>query len=142
MLALALVAGGLATVHAADAPNHSPWYARMFPWLAPTPEAQKGRDGKKVSDLPINVDVAAAQRLRAELDWKRRAEVCQKLREIAAQTNNAELEGFAERLDQRAWDVYVRKAGLVSTMPSRGEALPRVDREAIVPEPSDKEIQP
>ena len=50
-------------------------------------------------------------RLRAELDWKRRCEVCQKLRQIAYETNDDELDRFAERLDQRAWDVYLKQTG-------------------------------
>ena len=99
------------------------------------PEGQKDAQGKVVSDVTVHVD--AQRRTRAEADWQRRAEVCQKLRAIAAQTNDAELERFAERLDQRAWDTYMKAIGpFPSATPvedaarRRGAALEPTPRDA------------
>ncbi len=94
---------------AADGPKSS-WAAALWPWSSKkVPEGQKDGAGQPVSNVKNEAD--AARRLRAELDWKRRAEVCQKLRQIAYETKDEELDRFAERLDQRAWDVYVRQLG-------------------------------
>lgn len=94
------------TIVRADEPAKSNWTQRVIPWHKPAPEAQKDSEGRTFTSTTPDVD--ASRRLRAELDWKRRALVCQKLREIAAHTGDAELERFAERLDQRAWDLYMR----------------------------------
>jgi len=113
MLALAVVALFWASAHAGDDDEAKPsWTAKLWPgtWFAKkTPEAQKDNKGQPVKDAKADLD--AARRLRAELDWKRRAEVCQKLRQIAFEINDDELDRFAERLDQRAWDVYLKQTG-------------------------------
>jgi hypothetical protein len=95
----------------ADEPKAS-WTARLWPgsWASTkVPEGKKDGRGEPIKEGRATLD--AAQRLRAELDWKRRAEVCQKLRQIAFETNNEELDRLAERLDQRAWDIYVKRIG-------------------------------
>jgi hypothetical protein len=111
-LALGLAAGcwAFAQRGAADGPKAS-WTATWWPWSSKkAPEAKKDGDGESVINVRTQVD--AARRLRAELDWKRRAEVCQKLRQIAYETKDEELDRQAERLDQRAWDAYVRQLGV------------------------------
>ena len=113
MSALAVVALFWASARAGDDDEAKPSLtAKLWPgtWFAKkTPEAQKDNKGQPVKDAKADFD--AARRLRAELDWKRRAEVCQKLRQIAFETNDDELDRFAERLDQRAWDVYIQRVG-------------------------------
>src|SRR5262245_7791352 len=103
----------------ADPPQTS-WTARLWPWHKKVPEAQKDSTGQPAKEGKAEID--AALRLRAELDWKRRAEICQKLRQIAYETNDDELDRFAERLDQRAWDVYIRQTG------AAGANLPQDER--------------
>jgi hypothetical protein len=124
-LLLLATAGGLA---AADAePGKGSWLQRLQPWPKQVPEAQKDSQGKAHTEVTPHSD--ASRRLRAELAWKRRAEVCQKLREIAVQTSDAELERFADRLDQRAWDVYLRQSGPV---PAAGTVDPSAATRAPV----------
>lgn len=44
---------------------------------------------------------------KAEADWKRRVDVCIKLRGIADETGDDELRKKVEKLEERAWDVYL-----------------------------------
>ena len=118
-LAIGLGALGAAGRVAADPPQTS-WTARLWPWSKKAPEGQKDATGQPAKEA--KADVEAARRLRAELDWNRRAEICQKLRQIAYETKDDELDRFAERLDQRAWDVYIRQTG------GSGNNLPRDER--------------
>jgi hypothetical protein len=85
------------------------WAERVLPWTRKVPEGAKTADGKEMT--PRIFHAGAARKLRAELDWQRRAAVCQKLRALAAQSGDVELDRFAERLDQRAWDAYIRLIG-------------------------------
>jgi hypothetical protein len=119
---LALLAAGWLSA-AEPEPAKGSWLERIQPWSKKVPEAQKDSQGKPHTDAMPHTD--ASRRLRAELTWKRRAEVCHKLRQIAAQTNDAELERFAERLDQRAWEVYLRDSGPAPAVaePSGGARL-------------------
>jgi hypothetical protein len=55
------------------------------------------------------VEEAATARALEEAAWQRRAAVCDKLREIAVQANDPELERLAEELDGRAWEVYLQR---------------------------------
>jgi hypothetical protein len=111
-LALALLAACWASARGGDDDAKPSWSSRLWPgnWFAKkTPEGQKDGKGQPVKE--IKADPEAGRRLRAEFDWKRRAEVCQKFRQIAFETNDDELDRFAERLDQRAWDVYLKQTG-------------------------------
>lgn len=90
----------------------SSWTAKLWPgsWLPKkVPEGKKDGRGEPVKEGKDQAE--QAQRLRAEQDWERRAEVCQKLRQIAFDTNDEELERLADRLDQRAWDLYLKRSG-------------------------------
>ncbi len=108
-LAVTLLLSSLVLTYAPAAePGTTSWLGRMFKGNA-VPEAEKDSTGKRAASL--QTEAAAAKKLRADLDWKRRAEVCQKLREIAAETSDTGLERLAERLDQRAWDVFLRQTG-------------------------------
>jgi hypothetical protein len=144
---LIAVAAGLAVsvalVRADDPePAKQSWFGF---WKKQPPEAQKDSAGNVVTSVSSHADPGA--RLRAELDWKRRAEICQKLREIAASTGDADLERFAERLDQRSWDLYLRHTSNLPAQPmpdsmhgvrvdidavhspdTRGEQTPRNDK--------------
>ena len=120
--AAAFLAGCWASVGDGAAQEAKPsWTARLWPWGKKVPEGQKDGKGQLVADNKADVD--AARRLRAELDWKRRAEICQKLRQIAFDTNDEELDRFADRLDQRAWDAYVKQTDVATPNLSRDERL-------------------
>ncbi len=113
LLVFGLLAGVGTALRAGDEESRSSWTGHLWPgsWFAKkVPEGKKDAKGEPVKDN--KADVEAARRLRAELEWKRRAEVCQKLRQIAFETHDDELDRFAERLDQRAWDTYVRQTGV------------------------------
>lgn len=111
---LVVSVGALAAVGRVDAdPPQSSWTAKLWPWSKKVPEGQKDATGQPAKETKADLD--APRRLRAELDWKRRAEICQKLRQIAYETKDDELDRFAERLDQRAWDVYIRQTGAART---------------------------
>jgi hypothetical protein len=123
LLALVILAAaaltGWASAHADEGEAKS-WSSRLWPWSSAkkdVPEAKK--DAKSEPATNAATQAAAARRLRAELDWKRRAEVCQKLRQIAYETGDDELDRFAERLDQRVWDEYVKR--LEGAPPTDGE---------------------
>jgi hypothetical protein len=58
---------------------------------------------------PSASDLAARRRALEEAALLRRQELCDRLAEVALQTNNAELANLAEQLKQRAWDVYTRR---------------------------------
>jgi hypothetical protein len=112
----AAVALGSAHGLTARADDPSPAKQSWFGfWSKPAPEAQKDSAGNVVTSVSTHAD--PGRRLRAELDWKRRAEICQKLREIAASTGDADLERFAERLDQRAWELYLRHTSSLPAQP-------------------------
>jgi hypothetical protein len=114
LLAAAVVFTGQVPVVRADDPSpaRQTWF--RF-WSKPVPEAQKDSAGKVVTSVSTHAD--PGRRLRAEMDWKRRAEICQKFREIAASTGDADLERFAERLDQRAWEAYLRHTSSLPAQP-------------------------
>jgi len=56
---------------------------------------------------PAQTETAAAIRRLEEAKLHRRQEVCQRLREIALETNDSGLEQIAEELDARAFKVYM-----------------------------------
>ncbi|GEM_PF-3318633 len=121
-LVLGLSALGETTSRVLADPAKSSWTARLWPWSSKkVPEGQKDATGQPAKDAKADLD--AARRVRVELDWKRRAEICQKLRQIAYDTKDEELDRFAERLDQRAWDAYVRHTGAAALNLSQDERV-------------------
>lgn len=121
--ALALTAGCWAsTCGADDGPKKSSWGAKLWPWSSAKkmPEGQKDATGQPADEAKASRD--AARRLRAEMTWKRRAEVCQKLRQIAYETKDEELDRVVDRLDQRAWDAYVKQ----TSGEARAEPIERI----------------
>ncbi|MCS7046727.1 MAG: hypothetical protein NZO58_10255 [Gemmataceae bacterium] len=108
LAAMLVVVGLLTGVRGDDRElGKSAWTIRFWPFSKRAPETQTHAAGQAADKQQAQIE--AARKLRAELDWKRRAEVCQKLRQIAFETKDDELDRLAERLDQRAWDVYVRQ---------------------------------
>jgi hypothetical protein len=76
------------------------------------------KDGLLESE-PSPADLAASRRALEQAALLRRQDVCDRLTEIALETNNAELANLAERLKQRAWEVYTRRT---ANLPGVGEA--------------------
>jgi len=80
----------------------------------PKPAANKNADRKKpdvavkASPAPV-VDTAAAVRAREEAAYLRRLAVCDKLQEVAQDTNDGELSRLAEQLAEQAWQVYLQR---------------------------------
>jgi hypothetical protein len=65
---------------------------------------------------PSANDLAARRRALEEAALLRRDDVCDRLAEIAVQTNDAELANLAEQLKQRAWEVYTRRTAHLPTV--------------------------
>lgn len=82
-----------------------------------------GKDAE--SSLPPSrplsqADEATAARAREEAILFRRLAVCNKLMEIALQTNDKQLQGQAEQLDERAWAIYNQRT---ANLPTRAAEL-------------------
>jgi hypothetical protein len=96
-------------------------------------EKQAGAGG------PANVvQEAAALRAREEAKYLRRSEVCARLKEIAEQSNNADLRRHAEQMEERAWAVYNDRtrhmASSQAAFESDRKTLDRHLRPAAVPD--------
>jgi hypothetical protein len=73
----------------------------------------KERDAERSSAQSETPEQAQA---RARLDWHRRVAVINKLREIGLRTSDQELLRQADKLDERAFEVYMKQTGrIVST---------------------------
>lgn len=79
-----------------------PWYTRWFGIGGPSKPLKPEQVKPK---LKPSVEAAMA-RSKAEADLNRRMEVCDRLRQIAAETNNPALDEQANRLEQQAMDHY------------------------------------
>jgi hypothetical protein len=75
----------------------------------PLPDKEAQEKLAESAKHPNQVQQAAALRAREEAEYQRRCEVCDKLRDIAEQTDDDALRQQAEQLDQRAWQVYLRR---------------------------------
>jgi hypothetical protein len=73
------------------------------------PPEKKAEKKTKVEEPPSAAELAASQRALEEAALLRRDDVCDRLMEIAMQTNNAELANRAEQLKQKAWEVYLKR---------------------------------
>jgi polyhydroxyalkanoate synthesis regulator phasin len=115
------LAFGVAVVGMASAQESSSWLPR---WLAPAEKekadpdkvkdktADKGEIAPKVSP-PVNRSAIKAAK-KAKADWERRIEVIDKLRHIADDTDDEDLRSKVERLEKRAWDLYIAATNIVT----------------------------
>jgi hypothetical protein len=122
---------------------------------------KRGKTGEKdavnkepvVETRPNANDLAVRRRALEQDALLRRQDVCDRLAEVAMQTNNAELANLAEQLKQRAWEVYTRRTANLPTVaqaagydldptagnaPGGGAGLPegRLDGGELPPEPA------
>ncbi len=73
---------------------------------------QAGADGPKPSLSP-----AASALAREQAAFQRRVAVCDRLREIAIETNDTELDQLAQELNARAWAVYKQRTAKLEAAP-------------------------
>ena len=90
----------------ADSPS---WWSRLWGRGQPAP-AQKESSGKAEVKAPPVIPS------REKEIWMRRAEICQKLREIALSNNDDALLRKADQLDQRAWETYMQRISKVRSV--------------------------
>jgi hypothetical protein len=91
----------------------NPFISRLFGLddKKPAPKPDKEQVANKKADAPAprasaQAEIAASVRAREKANLLRRQEVCLRLREIARETQNEELERKALQLDQLAFEVY------------------------------------
>lgn len=93
---------------------------------APKPDKDKEPDKKRDAPAPrpsAQAEAAANLRRLEEAKLHRRQDVCLRLREIARETNDDDLERRAIQLDQRAWEVYLERTARLGGEPSDAERL-------------------
>jgi hypothetical protein len=100
-------------------PNQRPGLIDKLFDLGPTTPAKKpdSKATKKDSadkDKPA-VSPATTEQARQEAALLRRIDVCDKLRQIALETNNNELDQLAQELDARARAVYAQRTARLKT---------------------------
>ena len=114
---------GLTTLAKADDDDAKPktgnWFTRLFSHdAAPKKKDPPAKDEAK--PLPPS---PALLRKKAEWELLRRQEVCEKLRQVALDTNDRELARKADDLEQRAWDIYVQHTGGAGSNPTPPASL-------------------
>jgi hypothetical protein len=93
------------------------WFTRLFVKDRAAKKKDAAIDEAKKNSQPP----AAMLRQQAQAELLRRQEVCDKLRQIAAETKDKDLGRKADALDQRAWDLYVQRTGGIRGTPSADE---------------------
>ena len=95
----ALVLGVAVSAAAAQKPAEpSSWWPSFWGDAKPKAKADDQKGAPRVN--------RASTYARLEKDWERRKEVCDRLREIALETNDTKLEEEAVRLDVAAWKLF------------------------------------
>jgi hypothetical protein len=75
----------------------------------PKPAAKTKPISTDEKPAPRAVDLAGAEQKRQMNAALRRAEVCLRLRQIALDTGNEDLQRLADELEERAWAIYRQK---------------------------------
>ena len=111
-------------------PNERPGLIDKLFDLGPDTTAKKPdkntdkKDTAKKAEKPAtsrskaNISPEAAELAREQTAFQRRVAVCDRLREIAIETNDTELDQLAQELNARAWAVYKQRT-------AKREASPR-----------------
>lgn len=110
---LAVAVGG--TALAADpTPAVKPWYARLTgdkPAAKPDPDPTFANSTPRLRTVgPLDPNVLLDALKAEQAAWDRRLEVCRRMREIAAETNNDALHQQAVALEQQATALYAQRA--------------------------------
>jgi hypothetical protein len=98
---------GLGVVGMASAQESGNWFTRL---LSPAEKVDPDKladkaDAPKIPPAVNRTALKAAKKAKA--DWERRVDVCDKLRRIAEETEDEDLRRKVDRLEQRAWDIYL-----------------------------------
>lgn len=96
-----------APVAAAD--DSPSWWSRLWGRGKAAPAKNEGASKAEVKAPPVIPS-------REKEVWLRRAEICQKLREIALSNNDDTLLRKADQLDQRAWETYMQRISTVRSV--------------------------
>jgi hypothetical protein len=126
-VAAALIVGLGAAVAAADdangdskaAPVKSGWWSGLF-GDKPKPHAKADKKAEvEPAALPNGAEIAIVEQ-RQRNAALRRVQVCDRLRQVAVQTGNADLERQVDEMEARAWEVYRQQTAHlpVPTMPT------------------------
>jgi hypothetical protein len=101
------LAFGLVVVGMASAQESSTWLPRVFAPVTPKADPAKADkdDAPKATASVDRIALRAAKKAKADLD--RRNEVCLKLRGIAVESGDDALLQKVEKLEKRAWEVYL-----------------------------------
>jgi hypothetical protein len=105
------------------------WFSRLFPGKSQPPAKPKDKKAEKneaAERHAISMKAAVAAQAREKSDWLRRVAVCDKLRDIAILTNDAELLRKADSLDQRAWDTYQKRTARLPAGPAGTQSDERI----------------
>jgi hypothetical protein len=85
------------------------WFTgKNAPPRKPNKAAERVRE-EEAEVRPTKVDETAANRAVEEAAYLRRLQVCTKLREVAVQTNDVDLERLVDQLEERVWNVYAQR---------------------------------
>ncbi|MCI0639778.1 MAG: hypothetical protein L0Y72_08935 [Gemmataceae bacterium] len=123
-LALGVGVATLAQAEDGTAKSAGNWFTPMLPWNLGknAPEPKSPPPATVEAPAPAKVHPQAT-RLRAEQEWLRRQEACDKLREVALQTNDTDLLTKAEVLEKRAWEVYRAQSGVATSLTADEQLL-------------------
>ncbi|MFO0929352.1 MAG: hypothetical protein U0736_20385 [Gemmataceae bacterium] len=127
-------------------------FGGLFATRSRPPAKAKAKDGdkeKEAADRPSSVADRAAEQERLMKGYLRRLAVCDRLRDIAHETNNPALAEEAGRLDELAWKVYQEQsnqllgvksmamepdaAGSGAALPDAGKALRKASGGGALP---------
>ncbi len=97
------------------------WFTRLF-----QRNESEAEEKKTASDKPYVSP--ARQRAVEKRKWLRRLEVCDRLRQIASETGDEELARKADRLDERAWEIFSQRTGTAGLQPMSTSVDVDVDR--------------
>jgi hypothetical protein len=107
---MVLMLGLLQGVKAQTATDATPgqskpsWFQRLWPF-------HKKKTPQPVPAQKSQVETVAARQAKEKADYLRRIAVCDKLLDIAMQSNDEELRRKADQLDQRAKAIYLSHTG-------------------------------
>ncbi len=143
------VPGGRAAEHDSPKPSSSPsWWDRLWPHEhkpEPKVEAEEEKTEKETaasaSDKSAQlVEQARETREKAKADLMRRQAVCDRLQQIALETEDLDLQKRAEELNERAWSLYLKQTAHLPTIPGK-EAPPTDEQpERSDPQPRSKTV--
>jgi hypothetical protein len=105
-------------------PKHTTWGGSLFNWGEKSPDkAEEVKGAMPVPAGPSPLERSAREQERLRKAVLRRMQVCQQLRQIAEQTDDAELMQRADELDARAWEIYRQQAARLGLPMSVEEAI-------------------